>query len=132
MNRKTFIKTSISLMGASIVPIPWTQEEYPVSILLGKGNPKLHSPEIQLLNAVGNAFQRMQAAAKKDGILLEIVSAYRSFERQKASGIENLNSIKKKDFPQSKISIKLLNTQRFQGLRDTIGEQMLILLMVQK
>ena len=84
MNRKTFIKTSISLMGASIVPIPWTQEEYPVSILLGKGNPKLHSPEIQLLNTVGNAFKRMQAAAKKDGILLEIVSAYRSFERQKS------------------------------------------------
>jgi hypothetical protein len=84
MNRKTFIKTSISLMGASIVPIPWTQEEYPVSILLGKGNPKLHSPEIQLLNAVGNAFKRMHAAAKKDGILLEIVSAYRSFERQKS------------------------------------------------
>jgi hypothetical protein len=49
---------------------------------------------------------------------------------KKVSGIENLNSIKKKDFPQSKISIKLLNTPRFQGLQDTIGEQMLILLMV--
>ena len=51
--------------------------------LLGRSNPKLHSDSISLLPEVGAAFLKMQAAARKVGIEIEIVSAYRSYDRQK-------------------------------------------------
>ncbi len=51
--------------------------------LLGRSNPKLHSDSIPLLPEVGTAFLKMQAAARKAGIEIAIVSAYRSYDRQK-------------------------------------------------
>lgn len=51
--------------------------------LLGRSNPKLHSDSIPLLPEVGAAFLKMQAAARKEGIEIEIISAYRSYDRQK-------------------------------------------------
>ena len=84
MNRKSFLTTSFSLIGISIWPEAWQKKDYSISILLGKGEPELYNVDIPLLKPVGVAFIEMQKAAKKEGITLEIVSAYRSFERQKS------------------------------------------------
>ncbi|MDA9878922.1 M15 family metallopeptidase [Flavobacteriaceae bacterium] len=44
----------------------------------------LYNDSIPLTLKAGKAFVKMQKAAKKDGILLQIVSGYRSYDRQKS------------------------------------------------
>jgi len=52
--------------------------------LIGKGKPELFGESIQLRKKAYEAFLEMKKAAEKDGINIEIVSSYRSFQRQKA------------------------------------------------
>ena len=83
MNRLTFLQLSFSLSGFA-----WLDLEDPAEIsqklLLGQGNPKLIDANTPLLEPVYHAFKSMQDAAAKDGIAITIVSAYRSYDRQKA------------------------------------------------
>jgi LAS superfamily LD-carboxypeptidase LdcB len=84
MNRRRFISTSI---GLSTLPL-WSQtlqkNPYSTEMLLGMTNLSLYSEAIPLAKKAGKAFEKMQKAAQKEGIQLEIVSGYRSYERQKA------------------------------------------------
>jgi len=66
--------------------ISQAQNEYLFSqeALLGQSVPNLYSTTIPLLPQAGKAFEKMQKAARKAGIELEIVSAYRSYERQQS------------------------------------------------
>jgi len=59
-----------------------SQINYSVKALTGQGNLTFVGKENKLQNEVYTAFQKMQKAALKDGISIEIVSAYRSFKRQ--------------------------------------------------
>ena len=52
-------------------------------MLHGINNPNLVGDSIKLEKRTFNAFKKMEKAALMDGIELEIVSAYRSYERQK-------------------------------------------------
>jgi len=52
--------------------------------LLGRSKPVFYNDSIALLPEAGKAFEAMQKAARKAGIELEIVSPYRSYERQQA------------------------------------------------
>ena len=52
-------------------------------MLHGINNPNLVGDSIQLEKRTFNAFKKMEKAALKDGIKLKIVSAYRSYDRQK-------------------------------------------------
>lgn len=72
-----FLLLCLSKMNAQTTPT------FSEMSLLGRSNPKLHSDSIPLLTDVGTAFLKMQAAARKAGIEIEIVSAYRSYDRQK-------------------------------------------------
>jgi len=58
------------------------QPSFSQETLLGQSLPNLYSASIPLLPEVGKAFEEMQKEARKAGIELEIVSAYRSYERQ--------------------------------------------------
>ena len=60
-----------------------SQERFSQKDLTGKGDPKFYSETISLLPEVGKAFKAMQKEALKEGIKIEIVSAYRSYNRQK-------------------------------------------------
>jgi LAS superfamily LD-carboxypeptidase LdcB len=51
--------------------------------LIGKGELQLVGDNIKLQPEVYDAFEKMQAAALQEGINIQIVSGYRSFERQK-------------------------------------------------
>lgn len=61
----------------------YSQVKYSELALTGRGNLELTETNKKLQPDVYNAFLKMQAAALKDGISIEIVSAYRSFEEQK-------------------------------------------------
>jgi len=54
-----------------------------IKILHGLRNPELLGDSIKLEKNTFKAFKKMQKAAKDDGVDLKIVSAYRSYERQK-------------------------------------------------
>lgn len=51
--------------------------------LIGKGNPDLYGEGFQLRKEAYDAFLAMQQKAREDGIEIEVVSSYRSFEHQK-------------------------------------------------
>ena len=84
MNRRLFLNTT---MGFASFPI-WSpfkkKEPYSKELLLGMSKLPLFSDTIPLTLEVGEAFMEMQNAALKQGIFLEIVSGYRSYERQKS------------------------------------------------
>ena len=52
-------------------------------ILIGKGSPKLVGSSFTILPEVKVALEKMTQAAKNDGIEIKVVSAYRSYNRQK-------------------------------------------------
>ncbi|MGV6829332.1 MAG: M15 family metallopeptidase [Flavobacteriales bacterium] len=88
MQRKKFIKTlALGGLGISILPQLsfQIQEEYTLSQLIGKGNPDIigTSYTSKMHREAKKAFLKMKTEAQKEHIKIEVVSAYRSFERQK-------------------------------------------------
>ena len=83
MNRRIFLTTSIGLFTAPL----WGQSNftkpYSTALLLGQKELKLYKASIPLAKKAGRAFEKMQNAAQKEGIEIEIVSGYRSYDRQK-------------------------------------------------
>jgi LAS superfamily LD-carboxypeptidase LdcB len=106
MNRKTFLTTSLGLLGATTWSKTIVKEKYTSGQLIGKESLKLYSHKIPLLTIAGIAFEKMQKAALKEGIELKIISAYRSYDQQKSiwnrkfltnkkAGLESEDNIKK-------------------------------------
>lgn len=89
MNRNKFIKLTTSAgIGISLLPLlsfSVLQETFTRNELLGKGNPNIVGDTYtsKMHEETANALKKMSAAAKKEGIIIEVVSAYRSFQRQK-------------------------------------------------
>lgn len=89
MNRKEFIKlNTIAGLGIALLPqwaMAQTTSEFTRDQLIGKGNPDIiqggYTNTMHKLTKA--ALEQMKEAAAKDGITIEVVSAYRSFQRQK-------------------------------------------------
>ncbi|MEZ4778425.1 MAG: M15 family metallopeptidase [Flavobacteriaceae bacterium] len=87
MNRKDFLKTSLLLGGLSLLPSfsnASEQQEFTRDQLIGKGNPDLRGESYltTMHKDAAVALQKMKAEAAKENINIEVVSAYRSFQRQ--------------------------------------------------
>jgi LAS superfamily LD-carboxypeptidase LdcB len=89
MKRSLFLKSCFySGLGLCILPqlsfIP-DQNTYSREQLIGKGNPDIigDSYTTKMHKDASLAFEKMQAAAAQSGIKIELISAYRSFDRQK-------------------------------------------------
>ena len=61
----------------------YSQATVDLNVIIGKSQSNLVGDSIRLEVNTYKAFKKMEAAAKRDGIHLKIVSAYRGFERQK-------------------------------------------------
>ncbi|MDC8006058.1 M15 family metallopeptidase [Aureisphaera galaxeae] len=89
MNRKDFIKTSLIMgAGCSLLPsfsLGAFQEEFTRNQLIGKGNPDISGDSYTstMHRETAQALKKMSTAAATEGIKIEVVSAYRSFDRQK-------------------------------------------------
>ncbi|MEC8635847.1 MAG: D-alanyl-D-alanine carboxypeptidase family protein, partial [Bacteroidota bacterium] len=83
MNRLEFINTGLAIVGSSFLQPSKNMNTDP-HLLIGKGSPKLVGKNYALLPEADRAFQKMSAAAQKQGITIKVVSSYRSFERQKS------------------------------------------------
>ena len=111
MDRKQFIKTSFSAVsGLTLLPhlAMRSATSYTRNQLIGKGNPDLTGDTYltTMHKEAAASFKRMKTAAAKENIAIEVVSAYRSFERQKeiferkyadftSDGLPPLEAIKK-------------------------------------
>ncbi|MBW2936629.1 M15 family metallopeptidase [Aureisphaera sp. CAU 1614] len=88
MNRKDFLKTSLLLGGITLLP-SFSKEtilqDFSRNQLIGKGNPNIvgDSYLTKMHKETAEALNRMKAEALKSNINIEVVSAYRSFQRQK-------------------------------------------------
>lgn len=89
MKRNEFIKIS-SLMGLGLSVFPHYSftnllDEFTRDQLIGKGNPDIigDSYTSKMHKKTKEALEKMKAAAQKENIKIEVVSAYRSFQRQK-------------------------------------------------
>ena len=86
MNRRIFTK-SIVLGGIAItLPFPLKASnvfQISESELIGKGNPSLTTgSDYRLRPEAAKAFERLKAAALKDGIRIKVVSSYRDYTHQ--------------------------------------------------
>lgn len=89
MRRKEFIKiSSITGIGLAILPqlsFKNFMETFTRNQLIGKGNPDIvgKSYTSKMHKTAKQAFLKMKAEAAMENINIEVVSAYRSFQRQK-------------------------------------------------
>ena len=81
MNRSDFLKLIYSL--PLIYNFNKREFFFDKNYLIGKGTPRLVGENYKVLPRVNIAFLKMKNEALKSGIKLEIVSGYRSFDRQK-------------------------------------------------
>ncbi len=86
MNRNTFLKRSALLvaglpLASSFIKFPRNQQPSK-ELLMGKGSPNFLGDSFKLEAETYHALVRMQEAARLEGIQIEVVSAYRSYERQ--------------------------------------------------
>jgi LAS superfamily LD-carboxypeptidase LdcB len=87
MDRRNFVKnTSFAGVALGLPGLSWTlpSDTYSVEELMGKADIELYGEGIQLRKEAHDAFVEMKKAAYQDGIDIEVVSSYRSFERQRA------------------------------------------------
>ena len=80
MNRRLFLNTTMGLASFSIWSPFKKKEPYSKELLLGMCKLPLFSDTIPLNQEAGEAFIEMQNAALKQGVFLEIVSGYRSYD----------------------------------------------------
>ena len=82
MNRSDFLRTTLGIIALSNISMkPF--KNYDPLILIGKGSPKLVGSSFTILPEVKIALEEMTQAARNDGIEIKVVSAYRSYDRQK-------------------------------------------------
>ncbi len=87
MNRRSFIiRGSLSGIAISLLPnLTMAQEqEFDMMELMGKADIDLYGDGFELRKEAYDAFVDMYNAALKEGIDIEVVSSYRSFDRQVA------------------------------------------------
>jgi len=84
MNRRNFLFTSLGLASTPLWANTFPKNPYTIEMLLGMGELPMYKETIPLAKKAGKAFEKMQKAAKKEGVVLEIISGYRSYDRQKA------------------------------------------------
>ena len=89
MKRKTFLKLT-GICGLGLVTLPHIsfatiQNQFTRDQLIGKGNKDIVGDTYtsKMHKDAKAAFLKMKAAAAKEGLMIEVVSAYRSFQRQK-------------------------------------------------
>lgn len=83
--------------------------------LLGQSIPEFYNEQILLLKEVGIAFENMKNEALKEGIKIEIISAFRSYDRQKAIWNRKFRSNEKSGLSPIQNIIKIIEYSTLPG-----------------
>jgi hypothetical protein len=97
MNRSEFLSTTLGIIALSNISMK-PLKNYDPLILIGKGKPQLVGSTFSMLPEVKVALEIMTHDAKNDGIEITVVSAYRSYERQKSIWNSKFIKLEKKGF----------------------------------
>lgn len=113
MNRREFFISSIgSLFISNNV---WANNDVSLSILTGRKAPVLNGVNHRLQPEAAKAFEKMQAAALKDGVKLFSVSSYRGFSAQLNIWNNKYEKYKKQGLKGKKIIEKIIEYSAFPG-----------------
>ncbi len=86
MNRRAFSKLTVLGIIAASTPLKAANLLYntlPKNELLGKGSPNLtQTSSYRLRPEAAQAYEKMRAAAARDGIVFKVVSSYRDYDHQ--------------------------------------------------
>jgi len=121
MNRKAFLKlTGICGLGVFTLPhLSFTdlQNRFTRDQLIGKGNPDIVGDGYtdKMHKDTKAAFLKMKAAAATDGLAIEGVSAYRSFQRQKEIFERKYNRFKKQGMSPEEAISKIIEYSTIPG-----------------
>ncbi|EDM44155.1 peptidase M15B and M15C, D,D-carboxypeptidase VanY/endolysin [unidentified eubacterium SCB49] len=87
MKRKQFLKictiAGVGILTAPHISFKPNNQEFDKNFLIGKSNYEFKGPSWKMEQETYAQFLSMKKAAKSAGFNIEVVSAYRSFERQK-------------------------------------------------
>lgn len=87
MQRRSFLTRTALGSLAFTLPLPaWAEQDlkYTLEELMGKANLELYGDGYQLQEEAHTALLEMKRDAYQDGIDIQVVSSYRSYERQRA------------------------------------------------
>ena len=91
------------------------QKEFTQNELIGKGNPTFYGDGYQLQKEVNEAFVLMKSAALKEGIKIEVVSSYRSYEHQKRIWTRKYSRFRKDGLSEEKAIRKIIEYSTIPG-----------------
>ena len=114
MNRFEFLSTTLGLITLAKNPV-MTLKDYDPLILIGKGSPKFVGSNFLMLPEVESALKKMTEAAKNEGIEIKVVSAYRSYNRQKVIWNSKFIQFEKEGFKNSAIIDQIIKYSTIPG-----------------
>lgn len=114
MKRSEFILTGMSIMGITAFK-SLNMRTHDPELLIGKGTPELVGKDYALLSEVAKAYEQMAAAAKKEGIIIKVVSSYRSYDHQKAIWNRKFAHYKAQGMEDGQIISKILEYSTLPG-----------------
>lgn len=108
-----FKNTSICLAFLCLFSIAWVSQPYSTEVLLGKT--KGYKTSTGLTPEADSAFFAMKGKAAEDGILIQIVSGYRSYERQQVIWNTKFKAYAKSSINTGEILDKITEYSSFPG-----------------
>lgn len=117
MKRRIFLK-KISLSGImlSIIPLNvFSKIQLPSNELIGKGNPELFGVNYRLKKEAHTAFIKMKSEALKEGINIQVISSYRSFNHQNRIWTRKYNSYTQQGLTPEKAINKIIEYSTIPG-----------------
>lgn len=121
MQRKDFLKLT-GMAGAGLITLPHfafmnLSKDYTRDQLIGKENSKIigDSYRSKMLRTTKKALKKMKSAAKKDGFDIEVVSAFRSFKRQKELFEEKHQQLKDDGVSSKEAILKIIEYSTIPG-----------------
>ncbi len=117
MKRSTFLQQfNLALLGVTAFPfLAFKQNELNIQELIGKESPKLFGKNYKLRLEAHQAYLKMQEAALKDNITIQIFSSYRSFTHQKNIWERKYKKYEKQGLAPEKIIKKIVEYSTIPG-----------------
>ena len=113
--RRNFYKIICLLILHAYSTLGYSQQHYSKNELTGKGDLKLVGTSTKLQPEVFKQFKKMQKAALKNGIKIQIVSGYRSYNRQLQIWNAKFDSYLSKGFSPKETVYKIIEYSTIPG-----------------
>lgn len=115
MDRREFLYTTFGVLVLGHSALAQEESDTNILILTGRKSPKLFGVNHRLQKNAAEAFEKMQAAALKDGVKLFSVSSHRNFNAQLRIWNSKYDKFKKQGFKGKEVIEKIIEYSAFPG-----------------